>query len=550
MAGPSVMVRLLGDLTGLGKSFDETTSKGVGAGQRLHSAFSGGLDTLNKTGVLGPFGDALAAADSGISKISGHAKEIGPVMMGVGATVAGLGVALQTMGSKDQAAHQQLQAAVEATGHSYDQYSEQVEATIKSQEKFGTTADVTQDALRTLTQATGDPTKALDMMGTAANLAAAKHESLSTASGQLAKAVNGSAKILKEFGITTHDTSGHLKTQSEIMTELSAKLSGQASAGAATFTGHMKALKAEVEDHVSLFAQKYGPAITGVGAAMTGVGAAIEVAKAATAAMKDGEVAATIAKNASAAAQWALNAAILANPVMIIVVALVALVAVVILAYTHCQTFRNIVDDMGRIAQAAFGVVVNGAQAAFGFISSHWPLLLAILTGPFGLAVYEIATHFDAIVGFAKKIPGDIEHALGDVGNLLVHAGEEIIGGLGRGIEHALTGVLDDVKGIGGKIASLKGPLDYDRQLLVPAGAAIMAGLHDSLAAGVSDVERLMGGVAPNISASFSPAAGGAAAIGGRSGPAVVIQDAHFSDDVDVDSFMRRVSWAVGTSRL
>ena len=79
------------------------------------------------------------------------------------------------MGSKDQAAHQQLQAAVEATGHSYDQYSEQVEATIKSQEKFGTTADVTQGALRTLTQATGDPTKALDMMGTAANLAAAKH---------------------------------------------------------------------------------------------------------------------------------------------------------------------------------------------------------------------------------------------------------------------------------------------------------------------------------------------------------------------------------------
>ena len=72
------------------------------------------------------------------------------------------------------------------------------------------------------------------------------------------------------------------------------------------------------------------------------------------------------------------NAAILANPVMIIVVALVALgrgrdpsrIRTV-------QTFRNIVDDMGRIAQAAFGVVVNGAQAAFGFISSHWPLLLA-----------------------------------------------------------------------------------------------------------------------------------------------------------------------------
>ena len=323
MAGPSVMVRLLGDVTGLGKSFDEGSARGVGAADRLHGAFSGVLNTLNKTGVLGPFGDALAAADEGIGRITGHAKEIGPAMMGVGATVAGLGVALQAMGSKDQAAHQQLKASIEATGHSYDEYGGRVESTIKQQEKFGTTADVTQDALRKMTQATGDPTKALGMMGTAANLAAAKHEDLSTASGQLVKAAGGSAKILREFGITAKDSAGHTKTQSEILSELSAKLSGQASASTATFTGHMKVLKAQVEDHISLFAQKYGPAITGVGAAMTGVGAAIEVAKAATAAMKEGEIGATIAKNASAAAQWALNASILANPVMLIVLGLV-----------------------------------------------------------------------------------------------------------------------------------------------------------------------------------------------------------------------------------
>ena len=176
--------------------------------------------------------------------------------------------------------------------------------------------------------------------------------------------------------------------------------------------------------------------------------------------------------------------------------------------------------------------------------------MLAILTGPFGLAVYEVAKHFDEIVGFAKKIPGDIEHTLGDVGSLLVHAGEEIIKGLGRGIENAMGDVLGKVSGIAGKIASLKGPLDYDRRLLEPAGTAIMAGLRDSLAAGVSDVERLMSGVAPGISAKVAPASGGAGALGAAAGPAVVINDAHFADEVDVDSFMRRVSWAVGTSKL
>ena len=36
----------------------------------------------------------------------------------------------------------------------------------------------------------------------------------------------------------------------------------------------------------------------------------------------------------------------------------------------------------------------------------------------------------------------------------------------------------------------------------------------------------------------------------GGMGPAVVIQDAHFSDAVDVDLFMNRVAWATRTKRL
>ena len=135
MAGPSIAVKVLGDVTGLGKSMDDTSTTASGAASKNHSAFRGVLDQLNASGVLGPFGGALAAADSAMQGIVGHAKEVGPVLIGIGGTVAGLGLALQAAGSKDAAAHQQLQAAVQATGHSYDEYAGKVEDAIKKSRK-------------------------------------------------------------------------------------------------------------------------------------------------------------------------------------------------------------------------------------------------------------------------------------------------------------------------------------------------------------------------------------------------------------------------------
>lgn len=203
---PSILVRVLGDLTGLNRAFADAGSKGEKAASSIHSGLSGALAALNTTGVLGPFAQALDGVDQIIETIGDHAKGIGNAFLGIGGATAGVGAALTAIGSKDQSAHQQLQASVEATGKSYDDYETQVEQAIKSQERFGHTANETQDALRVLTQATGDPAKALQLLATASDLAAAKHESLSDAAGQLGKVYNGSTRLLKEFGIQTDKT--------------------------------------------------------------------------------------------------------------------------------------------------------------------------------------------------------------------------------------------------------------------------------------------------------------------------------------------------------
>src|SRR5690606_19560985 len=51
--------------------------------------------------------------------------------------------------------------------------------------------------------------------------------------------------------------------------------------------------------------------------------------------------------------QWLLNAAMSANPIGIIIVAIVALVAAIVLAYRNSETFRNIVQAVFRAVGAA-----------------------------------------------------------------------------------------------------------------------------------------------------------------------------------------------------
>lgn len=120
-------------------------------------------------------------------------------------------------------------------------------------------------------------------------------------------------------------------------------------------------------------------------------------AKAATIASAVATGAATVATTAQTAAQWALNAALNANPIALIVIAVVAFVAAVVLAYRKSETFRNIV-------QGAFRAVKNAAEFAFNWVKDNWPLLLAIITGPIGLAVLAIVKNWDTIKAGAGAV--------------------------------------------------------------------------------------------------------------------------------------------------
>ena len=119
-----------------------------------------------------------------------------------------------------------------------------------------------------------------------------------------------------------------------------------------------------------------------------------------------------VATMAWTAAQWLLNAALTANPIGLVIVAVMALVAGLVLAYTKSETFRNIVTG-------AFNAVKRAAVSAFNWVKSNWPLLLAIITGPIGIATYTIIKNFDKIKSAARTVVSAIRGIFGRIKSIV-----------------------------------------------------------------------------------------------------------------------------------
>jgi phage-related protein len=108
------------------------------------------------------------------------------------------------------------------------------------------------------------------------------------------------------------------------------------------------------------------------------------------------------------------------------------------------------------------------------------------------------------------SIPSKIRSAVGSMGNILWDAGVGIMNGFLGGLRSKWDDVTSFVGGIGDWIAAHKGPLSYDRQLLVPAGQAIMQGLRDGLHSQMGGLRRDVGGVTSLLAGVGGSRAGGA----------------------------------------
>lgn len=153
----------------------------------------------------------------------------------------------------------------------------------------------------------------------------------------------------------------------------------------------------------------------------------------------------------STAIQTAWNIVMAANPLGIILLAIIGVTAALIWFFTQTDTGREIFKKFVDFVKGAWDIIKGAIDAVWKWLKENWPLILEILTGPIGIAVVQIVKHWDAIKGafdaavkFVKNIWSDIGNWFGDRVNDI----KNMFGNIGGWFHDKFTEAIDGIKNI------------------------------------------------------------------------------------------------------
>lgn len=438
---------------------------GADAGQAIRE-----LSTLEKT---------LGETQSSSQKIgAGLRKAALPAAAALGA-IGFAAVGAAKAAAEDAAAQEKLAGVLErTTGASKAQIAATEDWITKTALATGVADDDLRPALEKIVTATKDTAKAQKLMSAALDISAASGKDVDAVSAAIAKAYTGQTGALEKLIPGLSKAAKESDDFEKIMGELAKTTGGAASKSANTAAGQYKILSLQMSELQEELGAALLPVIqallpvlrslatfasenTKVIQILVGVVAALSAGiLVANAAMKAYAAAQAIVKAATAAwtaVQWLLNAALSANPIGLVIVAIAALAAGLVIAYKRSETFREIVNaafgavkNAVGLLDAAFDRLLAAATAAFNWIASHWKIGLFAL-GPIGAAIYVIERNWDSLRGAAQAAAGaissvidTIRRAFGRIEGFTFGALEDAI----RGIANALGDVVGAVQNL------------------------------------------------------------------------------------------------------
>lgn len=210
-------------------------------------------------------GGAAKGIGGAFSTLAGPAAVLGGAVVGLGAAAVGFADAAL----EDDAAAQNLAHSLKQAAGASDEAVQGAEDYISALSKSAAIADdELRPALATLATATGDTTKAQELLGLATDISAGTGKDLGTVSDALAKAQLGNVGALSKLGLATKDATGKTMGLDDILASAKGKFEGAGEAAANTAAGGLKKAKIQFGELQESIGAKLLPALGAAGTFM------------------------------------------------------------------------------------------------------------------------------------------------------------------------------------------------------------------------------------------------------------------------------------------
>ena len=324
-------------------------------------------------------------------------------MLPATAAIGALGVALFDAAKgaiADEAASAELARSLKQTTGATDAVIESTENWITEQGKLlGIADDELRPVLSKLARATGDVTRAQELATQAMDIAAATGKPLSVVTDSLTRALGGNMTALGKLAPEFREMVKEGAPFEDIMAEIAKTMGGAATTAANTAEGQFKRLGLALSETKESIGAALLPAIEAVLPVLQ---------KFAQWAQDNPNTFLIIAGalGAIALSIMAINLAMSLNPISLIVIGVIALIAALAIAYKKFEGFRNIVDAVfggikwwiNNVTIPSFRLMLDVVKTIFNGIAKLW-------NNTFGKLSFKVPSWVPGIGGNGFDIP-------------------------------------------------------------------------------------------------------------------------------------------------